>query len=158
MKEIILKIKEFLYWLFKGKQVSKARVKVTYTDYNYIPYELETVELINAIRLDNSLKELTLIDTTSHLAEAHNKNMIKAISVSHNGVVERLANLIFQEGGVSAGENIAWNFKTPEGLVAAWMRSAGHKENILGDFTHFGISATRNSAGTYYVTNLFLKK
>ena len=38
------------------------------------------------------------------------------------------------------------------------LNSAGHKANIEGDFTHFGISIRTNAEGKKYYTNIFVKK
>ena len=41
-----------------------------------------------------------------------------------------------------AGENIAWGsgeLGSPRRIFAAWMRSPGHRENILGSFAQIGI-------------------
>jgi uncharacterized protein YkwD len=35
------------------------------------------------------------------------------------------------------GENIAYNYSTPQAAVSAWLNSPSHKENIVGNFTHF---------------------
>ncbi|MFN4199584.1 MAG: CAP domain-containing protein, partial [Flavobacterium sp.] len=37
-------------------------------------------------------------------------------------------------------ENIAYNFNTNNAALNAWINSEGHNENLLGDYTHFGIS------------------
>ena len=34
-------------------------------------------------------------------------------------------------GDFMCGENLAWNYPTPEAVVDAWMNSAGHRANIL---------------------------
>ena len=46
------------------------------------------------------------------------------------------------EGCWRAGENIAWgtgSYATVRSIFGAWMRSAGHRENILGSFSEIGI-------------------
>jgi uncharacterized protein YkwD len=45
-------------------------------------------------------------------------------------------------GCASAGENIAWGtgpLGSVRSIFGAWMRSPGHRENILGDFEEIGI-------------------
>jgi hypothetical protein len=42
--------------------------------------------------------------------------------------------------------------------INAWLKSPGHKENIVGNFTHFGISIRENTeTGKKYYTNIFAK-
>ncbi|MNY65131.1 hypothetical protein D3C86_2023500 [compost metagenome] len=61
-------------------------------------------------------------------------------------------------GAKRVGENVAYNYKTPEAAVRAWLDSPGHKENIVGDYTHFGLSVTTDAAtGKKYYTNIFVK-
>jgi uncharacterized protein YkwD len=54
------------------------------------------------------------------------------------------------DGSTSAGENIARGGVTPRGMVRMWMRSSGHRANILSsDFTHLGVgTAVRNGSWT----------
>lgn len=65
-----------------------------------------------------------------------------------------------------AGENLAMNFSTSEGMVDAWMNSDSHRRNILDeDFEEAGIGVVKGtyaSAGkpheTYMVSNMFGRK
>jgi uncharacterized protein YkwD len=50
----------------------------------------------------------------------------------------------------ASGENIAGGQQTPQEVVDAWLRSPGHCRNIMGDFTHLGVSYV-NRPGTTYV-------
>ena len=57
----------------------------------------------------------------------------------------------------TAGENIASGQQTAEAVVAAWMKSPGHRANILNPhFGHLGVGAVLNTAtGQIYWTQLF---
>jgi uncharacterized protein YkwD len=49
------------------------------------------------------------------------------------------------------GENIAWNQKTPEEAVKAWMDSPGHRENIVEPrYTEIGVAVMKNEKGERY--------
>jgi uncharacterized YkwD family protein len=52
-----------------------------------------------------------------------------------------------------AGENIAAGYKTPESVVAGWMKSAGHRANILSTrYGKIGIGyAQGGKLGSYWV-------
>ncbi|PJF19091.1 RxLR-like protein [Paramicrosporidium saccamoebae] len=71
-------------------------------------------------------------------------------------LMNRFTNQGFPAGAVA--ENVAL---TPSDDVAAvmsaWMGSPHHKENIMGDYTHFGSSAVKGSDGQYYWTQHFAK-
>ena len=42
---------------------------------------------------------------------------------------------------ITAGENLAKNFATDDGVITGWMNSPGHRANILkADFTDIGIA------------------
>ena len=53
------------------------------------------------------------------------------------------------------GENIAYGYKTAEAVMDGWMKSDGHRANILkSDFTRIGIGAFEHN-GTIYWVQLF---
>jgi uncharacterized protein YkwD len=55
-----------------------------------------------------------------------------------------------------AGENIAYGYASPADVVAGWMSSTeGHRENILGNYTHLGVGVAERN-GTLYWVQLFL--
>ncbi len=45
----------------------------------------------------------------------------------------------YYPNGSRIGENIAWNYRSPEAAVEAWMNSEGHRANILGDYREIGV-------------------
>jgi uncharacterized protein YkwD len=56
-------------------------------------------------------------------------------------------------GWSELGENIAAGYPTPEGVVAGWMASPGHRANILSTrYTEIGVGMTSSdgSMGTYW--------
>lgn len=62
-----------------------------------------------------------------------------------------------------AGENLAMDFRTSEGMVSAWMASASHRRNILNpDFEDMGVGVIKGEFNDYsgtkettIVTNMF---
>jgi hypothetical protein len=50
-----------------------------------------------------------------------------------------------------AGENIAEGHPTPQAMFDGWMRSAGHRANILGDYTDIGIAFVSVNGRTWGV-------
>lgn len=131
-------------------------VKVDNYAYNLI--ELETMELINAHRVSIGLNRLEKINHISFKSEEHNNYMIINNVVNHNDFAARSENIMKTLGAKSVSENIAYNYNTPKAVLDAWLGSAGHKENIEGNFTHFGIAIKENPAnGKKYYTNIFAK-
>ncbi len=126
------------------------------TTYDYNPLELETMKLINDYRESMGLKNLEIINHISVKAEEHNFFMIKTNVVSHEGFNERSANIIKVLGANTVSENIAYNFNSSEAVLAAWLKSSTHKDNIVGDYTHFGLAIkTDSKSGKKYFTNIF---
>jgi uncharacterized protein YkwD len=52
--------------------------------------------------------------------------------------------------GQGATENIAMGQSSASEAVADWMRSDGHRANILGSHTRIGVAMARAADGTVY--------
>jgi uncharacterized protein YkwD len=65
-------------------------------------------------------------------------------------------------GWRTLGENIAYNqgYSDPTAFaVERWMVSEKHRENILnGEYTHAAVGMARASDGTYYFTQVFMRR
>ena len=128
-------------------------------DYAYRTDELELADLINEYRVSQGLTSLQIINHISFKSEEHNEYMIANNVVNHDQFAERSQNIIEVLGAVKVNENVAYNFVSPSSALNAWLNSPGHKANIEGDFTHFGISIRENNTtGKKYFTNIFIKK
>ncbi|GAA4078268.1 hypothetical protein GCM10022389_25370 [Flavobacterium cheonanense] len=141
-----------------SKEEGQVEAKLI-TDYNYTQDELKLAEVINDYRVNKGLNALEIINHISYKSLEHNQYMIDNNVVNHDYFEERSNNIIQVLGAVKVGENIAYNFSTPNSALYAWLQSPGHKANLDGDYTHFGISITVNPAtGKKYYTNMFMKK
>lgn len=128
------------------------------TVYEYSPIELETMTIINNYRLSIGLNALEKINHVSYKSEEHDIYMIENNVVNHDAFVERSNNIIKALGAVKVSENIAYNYNSALGAFDAWMKSPHHRENIEGDFTHFGIAIKENPINRRkYYTNIFVK-
>jgi uncharacterized protein YkwD len=67
-------------------------------------------------------------------SEGHDNYMISNNVVNHDGFVDRSENII-STWAKTVGENIAYNYNTPQAAIAWLNNSSGHKENIVGNFT-----------------------
>lgn len=55
-----------------------------------------------------------------------------------------------------AGENVAYGQKSAEQVFAAWMKSRGHRKNILNPIVrNMGLYVTRGRDGRLYWTQVF---
>lgn len=64
-------------------------------------------------------------------------------SVKHYDFEARSNDIIKVLNAKSVSENITYNYNSPQGVMNAWLNSEGHKKNIEGDYTHFGIAIKR---------------
>jgi uncharacterized protein YkwD len=129
------------------------------TNYDYSAEELDLANRINEYRVSAGLNTLEIVNHISYKSLEHNNYMITNNVVNHDYFDSRANNIIQVLGAVRVGENIAYNFSTPNSALHAWKNSPGHKANLDGDYTHFGISITINPEnGKKYYTNMFMKR
>lgn len=129
------------------------------TNYEYNASELELADLINEHRVSLGLNPLQLINHVSYKSEEHNAYMIATRTVNHDYFAQRSENIMEVLGAVKVNENVAYNFVSSNSALNAWLNSPGHKANIEGNFTHFGISIRVDATtGKKYYTNIFIKK
>jgi uncharacterized protein YkwD len=127
-------------------------------NYDYSPVELETMALINDYRVSIGLNALEKINHVSFKSEEHDNYMIANNVVNHDDFEARSSNIMKVLGAKNVSENIAYNYNSAKGAFDAWLKSEGHKQNIEGNFTHFGISIRENPTnGKKYYTNIFVK-
>lgn len=132
---------------------------VLVTNYNSTPDEIELARIINEYRISQGKNALQTINHISFKSQEHNNYMIDNNVVNHDYFDSRANNIKQVLGAVVVGENIAYNFSTPNSALNAWKNSPGHKANLDGDYTHFGISITVNpETGKKYYTNIFMKR
>ena len=101
----------------------------------------QVVTLVNRIRVANGLNKLTTYDKLTEVAQVRAKEI--EISYSHTRPDGTKCFTALDEAGlrtVTAGENIAKGYSTPERVVDAWMNSPGHRANILNpSYTMIGV-------------------
>lgn len=133
-------------------------VSQTAVPYPYTTFENETLTLINNYRLSIGLNALAKSDYISYKAEEHNNYMIANNVVNHNDFVARSEDIMKTLGAKYVTENVAYNYNTPQAVLDAWLASEGHKANLEGNYTHFGLSVRENpTTGKKYYTNIFAK-
>ncbi|MFE0510039.1 CAP domain-containing protein [Streptomyces sp. NPDC058964] len=101
------------------------------------------VELVNAERGKAGCSPLTLNATLSKAAQAHSEDMALHQNMSHTGSNGSSPGDRITDAGYSwsaYGENVAYGYATPEDVMAGWMASPGHRENILNcTFKEIGV-------------------
>ena len=123
--------------------------------------EYQTHDLINAVRQSNDLQILGWNDVIAEEARNHSLRMASGrVSVGHDGFDGRAESLSNTVGWISIGENVAYNqgYADPVAVaVDGWLKSDGHRRNILGDFNLTGIGIAVNDQAEYYFTQIFVK-
>lgn len=127
------------------------------TTYNYSDIESETMRLINEHRLSIGLNALKINNHISYKCLEHDKYMIQNNVMNHDNFSARAENIMKLLKGNKVGENVAAKYTTAADVVQGWLDSPGHKENIEGDYTHFGIAVKSDASGNKYFTNIFAK-
>ncbi|RXR21426.1 MULTISPECIES: CAP domain-containing protein [Flavobacterium] len=129
------------------------------TSYDYSAEESDLIQRINDYRESIGKSRLQIVNHISYKSYEHNEYMIDNNVVNHDYFDDRVNNIKHVLGAVRVGENVAYNFSSPTSVLNAWLNSPGHKANIEGDYTHFGVSISVNpTTGKRYYTNIFMKK
>ena len=103
-------------------------------------------KLVNAEREKVGLPLLEYSEALAATACAKADDMVKRDYWSHNTPEGDEPWVFFQRGGVQyskAGENLAYGFVDPTAVVAGWMASKEHKDNVLGDYKAEGLCARK---------------
>lgn len=124
----------------------------------YTSVEKEVMDLVNQYRAGKGLPELVKLDPISRQASSHNLHMIKSDEVCHDEFGSRYAALVNSIGAEAVSENVAYGYRTADAVVQAWIASEGHRKNLEGDYTHFGISIKKDSEDKLYFTQIFVRK
>lgn len=125
-------------------------------------FESNALDMINNIRKKHGLCPLKNWTQLANCAREHSQNMASGkTSFGHNGFEERAKAMQKQANLSSFAENVAYSYNYADPVKVAvdgWMKSPGHRENILGDFEESGIGVAISSDGKFYATQLFAKR
>lgn len=98
---------------------------------------------VNAERQKRGIAPLKLYSKVNTTAQAKAKDMYKTGKFSHYSPNLGFCFQQYQKAGIkyyAGGENIAYGFSSSSKAMKAWMKSPGHKANILSeDYSHIGV-------------------
>ncbi len=128
--------------------------------------ERRAFELVNRERQHRGLSPLAWDGGLIRLARYHSQNMARSGFLSHvdrEGLdLKARAQVLGLHGWRTIGENIAYNqgYDDPTAFaVERWMVSEKHRENAMsGEYTHAAVGIARASDGTYYFTQVFMRR
>jgi len=103
------------------------------------------LDLHNKHRELKKLNALTVDPYLSQYAKNHADWMANKNRLKHSDVRTLLGKYS------RVGENIAWNYRTEQQVMDAWMKSSGHRANIMNkSFDKVGFAISYNSKGQPY--------
>lgn len=117
------------------------------------------IDLTNQERRKQGLSDLKAFSKLSDVAQEKSRDMQQKNYFSHTSPTYGSPFDMMRDFGVdfnTAGENIAQGQQTPEAVVDAWMKSEGHRKNIMNsNFTHIGVGLVQDG---HYWTQMFIGK
>lgn len=113
--------------------------------------EASFVSLINSERSTRGLNTLDVYWDLVDDARAHADVMANADQIFHSSNLAAVTT-----GWAAMGENVGVGPTVGE-LHTAFMNSAGHRANILGDWDSIGVGVTPTDKGYMFVTVVFMK-
>ena len=115
--------------------------------------EMRTLRLHNQARAERGLRKLCVSATLTKAARAHSREMIARDYFAHNsrnGETPAARLRRFGYDWRAYGENVAWGSgpnASPGSRFGTWMKSAGHRTNILNNrFREIGVGT---ATGTF---------
>jgi hypothetical protein len=124
-----------------------------------VDFECEVFRLVNDQRATMGIPELAWNDLLFDAARGHSNDMATHNTLSHTGSdgsqpSDRISFVGYEFGAY--GENIAYNYADPEAVMAGWMESPGHRQNILNEnFCELGIGLAYSNTNEPYWTQNF---
>jgi uncharacterized protein YkwD len=109
----------------------------------------QLIELHNAERAKNNLGDLQIDRNLAYDAQRHAEKMARTGSLKHQDLQ------VYFRSWHTAGENIAEGQSSAVEVTRDWMRSPGHRRNILGHFTHVGFGVAFDKNGRTFWCAIF---
>lgn len=114
-------------------------------------YRNEILELVNAARAEEGLSPLVLDGELNGAAQVRASECLE--SFSHTRPGGSAYKTAIEEAGISSdwtGENLATGQTAPRQVVESWLKSEGHRANILNEhYTRLGLGREANRSGRY---------
>lgn len=108
--------------------------------------------LHNRERAERRLEALALDPKLCEYAQSHADRMAERGRMVHSS----MSNLAEAAGNGNVGENIAWGQESEEQVTDAWMKSPGHRQNILSKrFKRCGFGVKKDKNGRNYWCAVF---
>lgn len=122
--------------------------------------EEDILYYVNKYRKSKGLAALEMNEVLNAEARGHSKSMASGRSAfGHDGFESRIGDISKKLGRVSAAaENVAYGNLNAEAVVNGWIKSPGHRKNMLGNFNMIGIGTAKGKGNITYFTQIFINK
>jgi serralysin len=131
--------------------------EMTSTEFKLSNDEQQILDLANQQRKAYGLPELSANPKLCEAARSHSTTMATWRRIGHNidgkDPGYRIAMTGFAHAGYS--ENVAAGQSSPADAIMSWLRSSGHRANLLGRHMQTGIGIVTAADGTKYYTQVF---
>ncbi|QEH42806.1 CAP domain-containing protein [Chitinophaga sp. XS-30] len=122
--------------------------------------EEDILYYVNKYRKSKGLAALVMNEVLNTEARGHSRSMANGRSAfGHDGFESRIDDISKKLGRVSAAaENVAYGNLNAEAVVNGWIKSPGHRKNMLGNFNMIGIGTAKGKGNITYFTQIFINK
>lgn len=118
-------------------------------------YANEAVKVTNNKRVQHDLVRLRRSDCLKQFAVRQARRMANQTRMFHQDLSPILSRCRLS----MVGENVAYGYPTGRAVVRAWMRSPGHRANILQRrYRIVAIAARKGSDGSWYVSQVLARR
>ncbi len=143
-KKIIAFLVSLLFFSFTNLQIATAKNSTNSSNIS----AREILELVNTERAKNNIPSLKINNKLIQAANNKANYLVKNNYFSHSSRDGKSFSTWIKKTTYKysfVGENLAKDFPSSKLIVAAWLKSPGHKENLLNEnFTETGIAVNNN--------------
>ncbi|MEW6449486.1 CAP domain-containing protein [Leptospira sp. severe_002] len=105
----------------------------------------ENATTLNSFRAANGLSQLSSDPGLTAMAAGHAADMARRESLDHNGFME------FRGPKGARAENVAYGCKDSACTIQQWIKSSGHRANMLRkDINKYGMASATSASGRRY--------
>lgn len=120
-----------------------------------VRYQAQVLQLTNRERTRRGIPALRPYSCADGRANRWASSLSRAGRLSH----QPLRPILSACRSRAVAENVAYGNHTPAQVVAAWMRSSGHRANILNRrYTHVGVGSVKVGSGRVYGVQVFTRQ
>ncbi|WP_131781312.1 CAP domain-containing protein [Legionella gresilensis] len=159
MKNSQLLLHSLIFLILVSCFQAQAHTQTAPTQNSVTQMQQDILHYINQYRIKRGLGPLKINKVISVEATNHSQEMAAhQVPFGHQGFSKRIKHLYSAIKDARGGaENVAYNYKTAKIVVSEWIKSPGHRRNIVGNYNLTGIGIAYDKKGRIYYTQLFLR-